>query len=306
MTFEIALRRFPLSPDLIQQGDDKPRPVDKAHVIGKNKTQDISQGHGSRGDNEPSRGKYDTRGARRLETILPGEVKLAYQFYEKQLAPTIYRSFIALNHFYMIDLVEKQNVPSTLFGRVNVSFPGDAPIQNLREIELAFPQRDKSPDTVVLRPRDILPNGNVRSYGVRVKFLCTEEDQADFLPYQNNFLEAGFALEYQHGYIDMLDMRETSKASLPFFHVVSSRWFASIPLTVQEEVRSGLRKLIEWDNLILNYHPDHTPYEVKSLNRELGFQYGYTNFFLIEPRDAGQALHIIKPTFEKIFAQPIK
>jgi hypothetical protein len=75
---------------------------------------------------------------------------------------------------------------------------------------------------------------------------------------------------------------------------------------MQEEVRSGLRKLIEWDNLLLNYHPDHTPYDVKTLNRELGFQYGYTNFVLIESRDAGQALHIIKPTFEKIFAQSIK
>jgi hypothetical protein len=206
----------------------------------------------------------------------------------------------------MIDLAERENVPATLFGRVNVCFPGDGPIQNLREIELSFPQREKAPDTVVLRPRDILHNGNVRSYGVRVKFLGTEEDRADFAGYENSFLEAGFALEYQRGYLDLLEMKEGNKASLPLFHVVGSRWFASIPPTVQEEVRSGLRKLIEWDKLILNYHPDHTPYDVKTLNRELGFQYGYTNFVLIESRDAGQVLQIVKPTFEKIFAQPIK
>ena len=308
MTFELVFKRSLLSPSFIQYGDDEPRPVEKAHIVGKRKVQDIpgKKNPGGKNDNDPKPGKYDARGIRRLETISPGEVKLAYQSYEKQLTQTSYRSFIASNHFYMIDLAERESVPAIIFGRINLCLPGDGPIQNIREMELSFPQKEKSPDQLVLHPRDILLNGNVRSYGVRVKFLCTKKDKADFAGFENAFLEAGFVLEYQDGYLDLLEMKESNKASLPLFHVIGSRWFASVPPTVQEEVRSGLRKLIEWDSPILNYHPDHMPSDVQTLNRELGFQYGYTKFVLIESRDAGQVLQIIKPTFEKLFSQPIK
>ena len=309
MTFEIAFKRSLLSPSFIQFDDDKPRPSDEAHVLGRG-VQKISKGQnqdqGGRNEKESKPGKYDERGCRRLTSIPPGEVKRAYQFYEKQLTPTSYGSFIATNHFYMIDLAQREDVPAVLFGRVNVCLPGDGPIQNFREMELSFPQQGNKPDAVVLHPRDILPHGNIQSYCIRVKFLGTQDDIAEFIRAENIFFDDGFALDFQTGYIDLLDLNESDKDALPWFHVISSRWFASIPDSMQEEVRSSLKKLIEWDSLILNYHPDHMPFDVKTLNRELGFQHGYTTAVLIEPRNPGQVLQIIKPTFDRIFAQPIK
>lgn len=307
MTFEVALRRSLLSPSFIQYGDDEPRPVDKAHVVGKRKVQDISGNQGGKNDNESKSGKYDERGYRRLNSITLGEVKAAYNFYKNQLKPTDYATFIATNHFYMIDLAQREKgIPSTVFGRVNVCHPGDGQLQNIREMELLFPQKEGKPDAVNLHPRDILAHGNVQSYCVRVKFFGTEEDAADFASSTGTFFDEGFTFDFQPGYIDLLELNESKRETLPWFHVIGSRWFASIPDTMQEEVRSSLKKLIEWNHLLLNYHPDHTPYEVRSLNRELGFQYGYTRIVLIESRDPAQVLQIVKPTFEKIFTQPIK
>lgn len=307
MTFEIALRRSLLLPSFIQYGDDEPRPVDKAHIVGKRKVQDISGHQAGKNDNDPTPGKYDERGYRRLNSITLGDVKTAYDFYKSQLMPTDYASFIATNHFYMIDLAQRvKGVPSAVFGRVNVCHPGDGQIQNIREMELLFPQKDGKPDTVNIHPRDILAHGNVQSYCVRVKFFGTEEDAADFAGSTGTFFDEGFAFDFEPGYIDLLELDGSKKETLPWFHVIGSRWFASVPYSMQEEVRSNLKKLIDWNYLLLNYHPDHTPYEVHSLNRELGFQYGFTKMVLIEPRNPAQVLQIVKPTFEKIFAQPIK
>ena len=313
MTFEIAFKRSLFSPNFIQYGDDKPRPSDEAHLLGRglqkiSKGQDQNQGGGN--ESEPQKGgKYDSRGYRKLTSISLGEVKSAYKFYENQLMPTSYGSFIAVNHFYILDLAQQEkDIPAAVFGRVNVCHPGDGHIQNIRELELAFPQQSGKPDMVHLRPRDILtpPQGNVQSYCVRVKFLASQEDIEDFIGHENVFYDAGFAVEFEAGYLELLNMDESHRDSLPWFHVIGSRWFTSIPYSVQEEVRSRLKKLVEWGSLILNYHPDHTSFEVKTLNRELGFQHGYTDIALIEPRNPGQVLQIIKPTFEKIFVHPIK
>ncbi len=309
MTFEIALRRSLLLPSFIQYGDDEPRPVDKAHFIGQKKAQDISGKHpqGGKNENEPKSGKYDERGYRRLNSITLGEVKSAYEFYQHQLMPTDYASFVAVNHFYMLDLAQKEkNIPAAVFGRVNVLHPGDGQILNIREMELLFPNKEGKPDKINLHPRDSLPHGNVQSYCIRVKFLGTEEDRADFFGSESMFFDQGFAFEFQPGYIDLIGLDESRRDTLPWFHIIGSRWFASVPYSMQEEVRSSLKKLVEWNYLLLNYHPDHTPYEVHSLNRELGFQYGFTRMVLIEPRDPGQVLQIVKPAFERLFAQPIK
>jgi hypothetical protein len=309
MTFEIALRRSRLLPSFIQYGDDEPRPVDKAHFVGQKKAQDISGKHnqGGKNENEPRPGKYDERGYRQLNSITLGEVKSAYEFYKHQLMPTHYSSFIATNHFYMLDLAQREkNIPAAVFGRVNVLHPGDGQILNIKEMELLFPNKEGKPEKIDLHHRDFLPHGNVQSYCIRVKFLGTEEDMQDFVGFENMFFDQGFAFDFQQGYLDLINLATSKRDTLPWFHVIGSRWFASIPYSMQEEVRSSLKKLIEWNSLILNYHPDHTPYDVHSLNRELGFQYGFTKIVLIEPRDPTQVLQVIQPTFEKIFDQPIK
>jgi len=141
---------------------------------------------------------------------------------------------------------------------------------------------------------------------VRVKFLATQEDVADFNGYENLFLEQGFLPEFETGYIDLLDISEQKQAVLPWFYVIGSRWFASIPESVQVEIREQLGKLIRWNKLIFNYHPKSLSSEIRTLNDELGFNYGFTEHYLISPQDAQQTMQIVASTFEKIFQQAMK
>jgi len=310
MTLETALKRFLLPPQFIQTGNEKPR---KAHILGRgmeNLTGQQNQKQGGRNANDPEQNTpRKTRGYRKLDSITLGEVKSAYKFFEKQLTPTPYEAWIGTNQFCMLDLAQKnEDIPPAIFGRVSVCHPSDGYVQNIQEMELSFPQRKSKPDTVLLRPKDILlpPHGNVRSYCIRVKFLAYQEDIADFTGYENLFLEKGFILDINTGYIDLLELREKDRDSYPWFYVVGSRWFASIPNSVQAEVRSSLEKLIQWNRLIFNFHPDKLHGEIKSLNRELGYKPGFTELFLIEPEDPHQTVAIINSTFEKMFEQPMK
>jgi hypothetical protein len=74
---------------------------------------------------------------------------------------------------------------------------------------------------------------------------------------------------------------------------------------MQPEIREKLTKLVHWNKLIFNYHPERLPREVRTLNRELGFKPGFTEIFLIEPEDAEQTVQIVSKTFDKIFNQPM-
>jgi hypothetical protein len=142
---------------------------------------------------------------------------------------------------------------------------------------------------------------------VRVRCLLSLEDFADFSEKDDLFLREGFLPEFSTSYIDFLDLNEHNHASLPWMYVIGSRWFASIPPEIQPEIREKLTKLIQWNKLIFNYHPElMLPREVHSLNRELGFKPGYTDIFLIEPEDPSQTVKIVSRTFDKIFNQPIK
>jgi hypothetical protein len=165
------------------------------------------------------------------------------------------------------------------------------------------------PDVVHLHAEDILlkPNKPIQSYCVRVRFLATHEDIADFAEQEQIFLQQGFLPEFSTNYIDVLDVNEHNRASLPWMYVISSRWFASIPVSMQPEIREKLTKLIHWNKLIFNYHPELLlPREVHSLNRELGMKVGYTEFFLIEPENPNQTAQIVVKTFDKLFNQPMK
>ncbi|NWG06374.1 MAG: hypothetical protein HXY35_06765 [Chloroflexi bacterium] len=307
MTFEIALKRSLLSPGFIQFGDEKPRPPEEAHVLGRG-LQKLSKGQnqkqGGQNEDEPNPGKYDTRGSRKLNSITPGEVKRAYQLYERQLTSTSYGSFIATNHFYMIELAQRENVPAAIFGRVNVCLPGDGQVQNVREMELSFPQPGMKPEAVILRPRDIATHGNIQGYCIRVKILASEEEYKDFIQYERLFREAGFVFDFNDNTLDLLELSETDHDSLPWFHVIGSRWFAEIPVSLQQDVKFSLWKLSGRETLLLNYHPDHTPIGIKKLNDELGYQYRLSDFLLTDPKTPQQTLHFVRTVFEKVFLEP--
>jgi hypothetical protein len=141
---------------------------------------------------------------------------------------------------------------------------------------------------------------------VRVKFFASPEDIADFDQYENLFLDKGFIPEFTPGYIDLLDLNEHDYTVYPWLYVIGSRWLASIPESVQPEIREKLKSLIQWNRLIFNYHPERLLTEIRSLNRELGYKAGFTDIFLIEPETTEQTIKIVQSTFEKIFQQPIK
>jgi len=315
MTLEIALKHPLFLPHFAQKGDDKPPPSGmkrKMHWVGDKEPvqhqKDQHQG-GKKKDKEPKkREARDARGYRGLSSIAIGEVSDAQKYFLDQLQPSPSPSWIATNQFCMMDLVRKRGRPSAIFGRVKTCYPSDGYIQNIQEMEICFPHKEGAPDVVLLHGDDIIKDAQkpVQSYCVRVKFLVSQEDIADFIGHENLFLEQGFISEFSTGYIDLLDMNEQNHAALPRFYVIGSRWFASIPDSVRVEVREGLGKLIRWNKLIFNYHPENLANEIKSLNRELGFKHGFTETVLIEPETPRQTAHIVASTFEKIFAQPIK
>jgi len=141
---------------------------------------------------------------------------------------------------------------------------------------------------------------------VRVRFLATPEDITDFTGQDALFLQQGFLPEFSTGYIDILDINEHNQAALPWIYVISSRWFASIPGSVQMEIREKLAKLIHWNKAIFNYHPELLlPREIYSLNRELEMKAGFTERFLIEPETPVQTAQIVAQAFDRMFNKPM-
>jgi len=198
--------------------------------------------------------------------------------------------------------------PPMIFGRVKTCYPTDGYINNIQDIELQFPNRQGSPDPILLSIEDVVapPQGVLQSYDVRVKFMASPGDMANFQSFEHLFAEQGFTLDITNNYIDLLHLNEFEKNSLPWFHVVGSRWFASSPDSVQDEVRRGLKSLIGWNKLIFNYHPKWLPPEIRPLNSELDFNYGFSEHYLIAPESPQQTAHSVTVAFNKIFMQPMK
>lgn len=307
MTLEISLKRALLTSLFIQTGNEKPR---KPHWIGDRQPVPAQPGQTPGGKQGPGpKPGRDPRGYRDLSTITLGEVQDAYHFFESQLAPSPYESWIAENYFCMLELIrQRDGRPPAVFGRVRTCYPSDGYVHNIQEMELYFPNKTGKPDTVLVHADDILlePARPIQSYCVRVKFFAAPEDIADFDQNGNVLLENGFGPEFSTGYIELLDMQEQDHAAYPWIYVISSRWFASSPVSLQPEIRERLKDLIQWNKLVFNYHPDNLPFEIKTLNKELGFRYGFTDIFLIEPADPIQTARVIVSTFEKLFQQPMK
>ena len=124
---------------------------------------------------------------------------------------------------------------------------------------------------------------------------------ADFSQSENIFIEKGFAPLYENGYLDLLDVNEQNHSSLLWLHVIGSGWFASIPDSVQQEIRTHLREFVNWGHIIFNYHPRRHALRYLSLNEELDFNYGFTQHYLIAPQNTEQTLRKVEESFEEIF-----
>jgi hypothetical protein len=136
-----------------------------------------------------------------------------------------------------------------------------------------------------------------------VKCYLSEEEIADFRASENIFIEKGFAPLYETGSVELLDVDEHNHASLPWLHVIGSGWFASIPDSVQPEIREQLRSLVRWGTMVFNYHPRRYALQVLSLNDELGFQYGFSEHYLVAPQNTDQTLRKLDESFSEIFLQ---
>ena len=301
MTLETAFRRFTLLPRFIQTGNGEPR---KAHWLG-NRQQTTPQQDSNQGgqqDRPPKR--LDTRGYRELSSITLGEVDDAFRFFKPQLIASPAESWLGRNYFCYLPLKRRGGErPPAIFGRVKSCYPSDGYIHNVEELEMYFPRPDGQPDVLHLHQYDISPQAQTDSYCVGVKFYVSEQEMTDFRGAENIFIEKGFAPMYDNGYLDLLDMNEHQRPALPWLHVIGSGWFASIPDSVQGEVRENLRNLVRWNHAVFNYHPRRYSLQYRSLNEELDFHYGFTDHYLVAPQDTGQALQKVEESFAEMFMQ---
>ena len=304
MTLETAFKRFAFLPSFIQTGNGEPR---KAHFLGKNEATPIEQkqDQGGKKENEPKKprpGKY-----RDLATITLGEVEDAYHYFQSQLVRPPIEGWIAKNYFCQLPLKSKgTDRPPVVFGRVKTCFPSDGDIHNVDVMEMYFPSQKTEPDVLYLRSDDLALQKPIQSYCVGVKLYVSEEEMGDFARSENIFLEKGFAPLYENGYIDLLDVKEANHSTLPWLYVIGSGWFASIPDSVQGEIREQLRNLVHWNKFIFNYHPRRYSLQYRSLNEELDYQYGFTEHFLVTPQDTEQVLRKLDESFATIMVRGIK
>ena len=195
-----------------------------------------------------------------------------------------------------------------IFGRVKSCYPSDGQIDNIEEIQLTFPRTDDKPDAIHVTKSDIsiYSNKPVESYYMRVQFLASAEDVADFAEADPMFMMNGFIPEFDSSFYDILEMTEMNQLAYPQLYVIGSRWFASVPESLQEEVRAKLEKMIQWKKQVFNYHPNWLPNEINTLNRTLGFKHGFTETVLTEPENPQETIYIIQKTFSDMLNGPTK
>jgi hypothetical protein len=303
MTLEIRLRRFSFLPDLIQTGNGESR---KAHFLGKKQPSSVEkQDLGQRNDNTPQQeesGKY-----RSLTSITLGEVDDAIRQYQSQMITSPLDGWIARNYFCQLPVRQRTEEQSpVIFGRVRTCFPGDGNVQNVDQMELYFPTATAGPDLLNIRRSDILGQRPLQSYCVGVRMYLSEAEREDFRRSENIFVEKGFAPLYETGYLDLLNVNEQDLSSLLWLNVIGSEWFATIPDSVQPEIRERLRDLADWNMLLLNYHPRRYIQRYFSLNEELDFNFGFTKHFLMTPQETDQVLRKVDEKFGEIFMQAMQ
>jgi len=298
MTLELRLRRFPFLPDLLQTGNREPR---KAHFLGKKQADPVEKQDQSQGnDNTPQRqktGKY-----RPLSDIALGEVAEALRHFMPQMVPAPVEGWVARNYFCELAVNQEIRDQSPIFfGRVNTCYPSDGNVQNVEQMEMFFPGGNPRPDLLNIHRTDILWQRPVQTYCVGIKMYLSEMELEDFRRSENIFIEKGFAPIYETGAIDLIDINEQNQSSLLWLNVVGSEWFASIPDSIQPEIRERLHALADWGNILLNYHPKRYALRYLSINEELDFNYGFTKHYLLTPQDTNQVLQMVDEKFSQIF-----
>ena len=301
---EALLWRWSWLPSFAAVSNDEPPPSGmqkRIHWVGQKGPSEPQQGPGPEQDG----GKPEQTGVYRdLSSVTLGEVDAAIRSYAPQLRPSLHAGWLAPNTFCMLHLKQHdENIPPALFGRVRACYPTDGYTQNIQELELLLPQPSRAPDVVRLRSRDILtaPDRPVQSFHLRVSFFCTHEEWSEFAGQDELLYKQGFALEPIHNYLDLLEVNEQNHSMHPWLCLVGSRWFAESPDSVRVEVREKLLRLIQWNKWLFNYHPGWLLTEVRTLNRELGFKPGFTEYFLTEPEDPAQTADILSRTFDRLF-----
>ena len=296
---ETTFRRLRFLPGFIQTGNGEPR---KAHWLGDKRKQSTTPQHEQKqgGPEDPSPKRTDRRGYRDLASITLGEVQDAYLHFEAQLVPSPAEGWVAKNYFCQLPLRRAGTErPPLVFGRVKTVFPSDGHIHNVEEMEMYFPRRDAPPDVLHLRDDDLSRQRAAQTYCVGVTFHLAQEEMADFRASENIFIEKGFAPLYENGYLDLLD--GNGRLALHWLHVIGSQWFASIPDSVQPEIREQLRGFVRAGRMIFNYHPRRHALRYLSLNEELDFQYGFSDDYLVAPQSTDQTLRKVEESFDEIF-----
>lgn len=298
MFLATSLQRQSLLPAFLetQNGESK-----KAHWVGNKPPSVKQQGPGPGGPP----GRLPKRSYRDLTSITLGEVQAAYKLFESQLISSPYPGWVGSNLFCVFDLKQSQEEyrPAAIFGRVRTCHPSDGYIHNIQMLELLFPRKEGAPDVVLVHREDIDTEKPVQSYGLRVRLLAAPDEVDDFSAAENLFFEHGLILEHSTDYIDLLHLREQDQDLYPWFYIIGSRWFASIPESVKPEIRESLKNLVRWHKHVFNYHPRSLEPEIRTLNWELEFSYNFTEHFLTTPEKPADAVKIITSTFESMFEQ---
>lgn len=300
MAFELSLR-LPFSiPRLFRAHSDEPRHA--FHWIGQ--TRETSEDGTEPGGQRPKPERdAENQGYRPLSSIRLGEVEDAIKVFENQLIPA-HDNWVGKNLFCTIPLKRiRDGRPPAIFGRVNACYPSDGHLENIEDIELLFPRKDRAPDRVILHKEDISRYSQraAESYYIRVQFKASTEDKADFDDAGVLFTANGFFPEFDAGYYDLLEMNDQNQSAYPWLYVIGSRWFDAVPDSLHAEVRAKIREMDRWGKRIFNYHPDWLPKEINTLNRVLGFKYEFTPTLFTEPSTPHETAHITAKMFARFF-----
>lgn len=297
MAMETLFGRLSLLPRFIQTGNGEPR---KAHYLGKKEATPVEGTQNQSGKNDQPPQTPVTSKYRSLDTLTIGEVEQVIEHFRNQLVESPTPEWVAKNYFCQLPLKRRGERPSVVFGRVKTCFPSDGNLQNIEEMEMHFPRPNSAPDVLHLYPDDLALHKPAYSFCVGVKLYLSEAEQADFSRSENIFIEKGFAPLYTTGYGELLDFNEQNHASAHWLHVFGSEWFATIPDSMQPEVRERLQHMLGWNKTILNYHPRRYALQYRSLNDELDYQYGFTQQYLLMPQDTGQVLKKVEELFSEL------
>lgn len=298
MALDLSLRRWLWLPRFIQTGNNGSR---KAHYLGNQDATPLPGKQDPGGKNQPPK-PPETEKYRALESIKIGEVGQVKQYFLPQLVHSPLPEWVAQNYFCELPLHRTTGRPSAVFGRVKTCYPADGNVQNIEEMEMYFPRLEAAPDVLQLVPDDLALHKPIQSFCVGLKMYLSENEQRDFSPSETIFIEKGFAPLYETGYGDLLqEVSEQNRARLFWVYVFGSEWFATVPDSMQLEVKEKLLSLVRWNSTVLNYHPRRYTLRYRSLNDELDFQYDFSDDYLVMPHDVGQVLTKVEQKFEERF-----